>query len=70
MRQGMEGEVKLAEVMDYRYEYSLDNNQFYVYFSLKGQNAYGAWLKKQYKCTTEWDASKQDWRFVDMKFLD
>lgn len=70
MRQGMDGDIKLADVMDYRYEYSLDNDQFYIYSSLKGQNAYGVWLKKQYKCTTEWDTTKQDWRFVDMKFLD
>ncbi len=70
MRQGMDGDIKLAPVMEYRYEYSLDKDQYYAYSWLKGQNAYGVWLKKNYKCTIEWDAAEQDWRFVDMKFLD
>lgn len=69
IRQGMTTDVKLAGISDYRYEYSLDNDQYYVYSWVEGQNVYGVWLKQQYKCTTKWDAAVQDWKFVDMKLL-
>ncbi len=69
VRQGMASNTKLADVLDFRYKYSFDNDQYYVYSWVEGQNNFGAWIKQQYKCTAAWDATAKDWTFVDMKFL-
>lgn len=69
IREGMASNTKLADVLDFRYEYSFDNDQFYVYSWLEGQNEFGAWLKKRYKCTTEWDAAAKDWKYVDFGWV-
>lgn len=70
VRQGMVSNTKLAGIRDYRYEYSADDDHYIVYSWLEGQNGFGAWLKKQYRCTVTLNAETNDWDYVDFEMFD
>ena len=70
IRENATSKIELAGVADWRYEYSFDNDEYYTYSWIKGQNGFGAWIRQNYKCTTSWDADNEEWVNINVSFIE